>query len=286
MKITNNFGLPTVFVELAKKWQYKPKPNRIGVTEFCDAPQIRYLKIQHWDELEVDVSEMLWMFLGGAVHSVLEKADIANALTEEKLEVKLSDTITLVGKPDLWHNRQIDDYKVCSVYAFLLGSKPEWERQLNLYRWMYLQHSFKVDSLKIHAILRDWTKSKTYTNSDYPEIPFQTVDVPIWDDKKMEEYLVERINIHTSDPVPSCKSFEQWERPTQYAVMKKGRKSAVRVFDSLKESQAFMAWDKDTITKNDCSIVERKGVKIRCQDFCIVRDVCSQRKEESEVEIA
>jgi hypothetical protein len=281
MKITNNYNLPPVFVELAQKWQYKPKPNRIGVTEFCDAPQIRYLKIKHWDELEIDVSEMLWMFLGGAVHSVLEKADIENALTEEKLEVKLTDDITLVGKPDLLHNIEIHDYKVCSAYAFLLGSKPEWERQLNLYRWMYFKHGFKVDKLKIHAILRDWTKSKTYSNNDYPEIPFQTVNIPIWDDKTMEEYLIKRIDTHT-DNFPPCHPSEQWERPTQFAVMKEGRKSALRVLDTLEEAEKWIV-DAD---KGKLSIVERKWQKIRCQEYCLVRNVCPQRKGESEVEIA
>jgi hypothetical protein len=281
MKITNNYNLPPVFVELAQKWQYKPKPNRIGVTEFCDAPQIRYLKIKHWDELEIDVSEMLWMFLGGAVHSVLEKADIENALTEEKLEVKLSENITLVGKPDLLHNREIHDYKVCSAYAFLLGSKPEWERQLNLYRWMYFKNRFAVDKLKIHAILRDWTKSKTYSNNDYPEIPFQTVNIPIWDDKTMEEYLIKRIDVHVDNFTP-CHPSEQWERPTQFAVMKEGRKSALRVLDTLEEAEKWIV-DAD---KGKLSIVERKGQKIRCQEYCLVRNVCPQRKGESEVEIA
>ena len=278
MLITNTHNLPSVFVELAQNWQYKPKPNRIGVTEFCDTPQIRYLKIKHWDELKQDVSEMLWMFLGGAVHSVLEKADIVNALTEEKLEVKLSDTITLVGKPDLLHNREIHDYKVCSAYAFLLGSKPEWERQLNLYRWLYMQHGFRVDSLKIHAILRDWTKSKTYANDDYPEIPFQTVEIKIWGDGYLKTYIDDRLYVYTSRPVSPCLPAQQWERPTTYAIMKKGRKSALRVLDTKEEAEK---WIVDN-NKDKLEIVERKGVKTRCESYCIVRNVCPQRKEDSE----
>ncbi len=278
MKILNVHGLPSVFMELAEKWQHKPMIGRIGVTEFCDAPQIRYLKIKHWEELEIDVSEMLWMFLGGAVHSVLEKADIANALTEEKLEVKLSSDVILVGKPDLLHNREIHDYKVCSAYAFLLGSKPEWERQLNLYCWMYLQHGFKVDSLKIHAILRDWNKSKTYANDDYPEIPFQTIDVPIWNNGYTKKYIADRLDLF-SKPVIPCLPEQQWTRPTQYAVMKKGRKTALRVLNTLEEAEKWI------IDSKGDEIVKRPGVKTRCESYCIVRNVCNQAKQEAEVEV-
>lgn len=74
-KITNKHNLPDVFVEACKVDRHRVLGD-ISVTQLIDSPQIRLLKKKHSDELESDVSEMIWMLFGTAVHKVLEMADI------------------------------------------------------------------------------------------------------------------------------------------------------------------------------------------------------------------
>lgn len=75
--ITNQHDLPEVFLEACKVDRHRVLGD-ISVTQLIDSPQIRLLKKKHNDELEQDVSEMIWMLFGTAVHKVLEMADINN----------------------------------------------------------------------------------------------------------------------------------------------------------------------------------------------------------------
>jgi len=271
MRINNKHNLPEALFNVINKTR-KPMENRISVTELIDAPLIRKLKLLHWDNLEEDASERLWALLGQSVHYALEKGTPPDALAEERLEVKIGD-ITLSGQADLYQNGEISDWKTTSTYAFLLGMKESWTTQLNVYAYLYRSIGFEVTALKIHAILRDWIRSKALYDPDYPQIPFITVDVPVWSDEKVKKYIDERIGLHFHTPPEKCTDEERWMRKTTYAVMKKGGKRAKRVLDSYEEAEAWMGEAKDL------SIEVRKGEDIRCTGYCLVRNVCPYLKE-------
>ena len=277
MKITNIHNLPDSIYSAVSKYIYKPNPSRISVTDLINAPQIRQLKIKHWDQLEEDASDRFWALLGSSIHSVLERTNIDNSLSEEKLSYTFSANFedwTIAGRPDLWINNEIHDYKVTSVWSYIYG-KPEWEIQLNVYAWLFDKFSFRTNKLKIYAILRDWQRNKALGNNDYPVIPFAEIGVLLWPLKKTEEYIKQRLELHSKTDVP-CTPADQWEKPTKWALMKKGNKRATKIFDKYEIAER-VRMDKDDKT---LYVEERKGSKPRCEDYCIVRNFCNQKLAE------
>lgn len=274
MIVTNKYNLPSSIVK-AVSINFPPREDRISVTDLINAPLIRYLKMKHWDELTEDASDKLWMLLGTSMHYILEQHSPEDAFQEERLTANING-ITISGKSDLYQNGVITDWKVTSVFSFLLGNKPEWEAQLNVYAWLWRENGFPVEKLLINALLRDWQKSKIFKDSNYPEIPFIEVEIPLWSMEDIEEYIIGRINLHKQIPLAECTPEERWQRPTTYAVMKKGRESAVRVYDSMLEAETKI----DNIAKDRSShyIDVREGKRIRCEDYCIVNKFCPYYK--------
>ena len=215
------------------------------------------------------MSEEIWKLLGSSVHYVLQEGAPEDAFVEEEMFAEI-DGLRLTAHSDLYHEGIISDYKVTSVYSFLLGNKPTWIGQLNIYGWLWRKYSYPVKGLRIYAILRDWMKNKMYGSPDYPAIPFIEEAVPIWTMEKQEEYIRERIKIH-SDSSLGCTDEERWIQPTTYACMKEGNKKATRVFSTQEEAEKFIKGN-----KNKLDLIERKGSYRRCEDYCDVARFCSQ----------
>lgn len=271
MQITNNYSLPESLVNVVSG-KRQPVTGRYSVSDIIGPPLIRLLKEKYWEELSQDVSDMMWLILGSSVHYILEKGSPDAGLAEEKMLVRYNEA-DIVGIPDLWHDGEISDWKVTSVYSFLLGDKPEWTTQLNIYRWMYLANGFETNKLIINAILRDWQKSKTYQDPNYPPIPFHSVDIPIWEQIDVIRYLNRWF--HRLRNEPKCTDEEKWTRPTKWAVMKRGQKKALKLFDNEKAADYWIKTFLGIDEVKKCSIVERKGDFMRCKDFCPVREVCA-----------
>jgi hypothetical protein len=269
MKVTNKYNLPESFVHACSR-DYSPSINRISVTQLIDSPLIRRLRIAHWDKIEVDVSDMIWMLLGTSVHYVLEQHSILNKnlLTEEYLTAEIDGQI-ISGQIDLMDNNGvISDYKVTSVYAFLLSDKDSWHKQLNVYKWLYNKNGFDVSKLQIVAILRDWSKMKSLRDSNYPEVPVIIKEIDIMSNDEVEEYIRERIKIH-NDINYECSDEEKWARGGKFAVMKKGRKRALKLFDKKEDAEEYL---KSLDDKH--YIEERPKEYFRCENFCDVNKFC------------
>jgi len=277
MKITNKYNLPEAICQAVKAWNYPPTANRYSVTELIAPPLIRKLKIQHWNELEEDASDRLWVLLGQAVHSVLDKVKIEDALQEEKLIAEFNGA-SISGRIDLYryNSKSIEDYKITSVWAFMLGDKPEWEAQLNVYRWLYERYNFEVKQLKINAILRDWKQSEALKNTDYPPIPFISVNIPLWTSNEVEEYIASRLKKHEEGA--SCTNEERWLRNEQWAVVKAGNKKALRLFDNIKDAESFITEQEKNDKSLRLELQYRAGQYMRCESYCPVRTVCTEKK--------
>ena len=285
MKITNHFNVPEPLVALARKEYYSKGKADYSVTEIMSPPRIQRLKRKHWDDMEQDVTDMLWSMLGSALHVVAERSEVIDHLNEERLFMEI-DGVTLSGSIDLQQHVKggvaLKDYKFTSVWA-VMNDKPEWEQQLNVYGWMV--HKIKgvdIKGLQICAILRDWSTRKAQTESGYPQAQIQMVDIPIWSFDKTEKYVHERIELHKESKVqadwdeelPECTEEERWMRTTTYAVKKEGRKSAVRVFDAQEDAVKLIEESED---KKKLSIEVRKGEPVRCTgNYCGVNKWCSQ----------
>jgi len=278
MRITNNNGLPQPFVEAVKAGRYSPDPDRIGVTSLIGPPQIRVLKLKHWNELEEDVSGRVWALFGSAVHHILETG-------EDDSEVKLSHQggypFNLVGVMDLLTKDKdgkyiITDYKTTSTWSVLEGIKPDWEKQLNMYAYLCQVNNKPVKALKVVCIFRDWSKGKT-VSAGYPQAPVQEYTVQMWSTEEQERYVYERMALHLEameGDVPECSMEDKWQDADKYAVKKKGRKRALRVLESEEEAEVWM-------DENGGDYIEyRPSVPRRCKDYCSVVAFCDQHKKE------
>lgn len=272
MKLTNNKNLPEEFVNSIKL--YQPKPDRMSVTHLIDEPLIRTLMIERWDDIVVDASDFVLMMLGISFHKQMENESDEHS---EKKHEDLIDGITLVGKADLYrpsefgHLGTIEDYKVTSVWTIIFGDRiKEWEKQLNIYAYQHRLRNLPVNKLKVHCILRDWSETRAQREKDYPKDNFVTINIPLWPFKEQERYIKDQIHYHIMNPKGECSPESKWQKKTTYAVMKEGRKSAIRVLDTESDALAYIL----NKGPKDAFIVKRPGECTRCLRYCMVKNVC------------
>lgn len=278
MEITNLHNLPESIVNAVKKTIYKPTYDLMRVTELIGAPLVKELTIKNWKEIKVDVSDYLWNILGQAIHHILEEGAPKGAEVEKRHSFTIGDT-TISGKVDLYSYKGIEDWKTTSVFSFLLGMKKEWEAQQNVYKFVWEHNKLPVPTLVINAILRDWQRSKAKFDMTYPQIPFLSVDVPMWSKPVITEYIFDRIAMHAQRPFLECTDEEKWKRPTTYAVTKPQNKRATKVCDTKKEAEEYIEDKKEQKPKDMYIIDVRQGLCVKCEDYCIVRDFCPYYKK-------
>ena len=287
MKITNNQNLPEAIVRAVTNDPYDGQGSDISATRLLQPPRINVLTKRHYDDLEEDVADRIHSLVGQSVHHVIERAAMDTGdLVEERLFVNNDDTQgwTLSGQFDyLSKDGQLIDFKTTSAWAALdalPNGKNEWEAQLNILDYL-IRHNdvkYKVKSLAICAILRDWSKLKALQSDNYPKQQVVMIPVKRWSPEEQDAYVKGRIALHKSaalqEEPPVCSPEERWNKPDTYAVMKDGRKSAVRLLPTMDEAKQFIK-DNGMSEGKGCKIVLRKGEDTRCAHYCAVRDFCS-----------
>lgn len=291
MKITNKSGLPQTLVNVMERDPYTRGGARLSVTQLIGSPRISILRARHDNEMSMDVTDGIWSMMGRAMHSLAEAGADANHIAEERIHTTVLGW-TLSGGIDLQRLRDgvavIEDYKVTSAWA-VMNEKPEWEHQLNVYSYLVTKEKgWTVDQLNVIAFIRDWSRMKAGTQDGYPSAPVIRVPVKLWSVDQQRAYIEERVRIHQDaatadqfgDDLPFCTDAERWVKPSKWAVMKPGRKTAVRVFDTEAEAKDFSANNTGT------DVVERPGGATRCaEDFCSVSQWCSQwQAQKGEIE--
>jgi len=270
MKLTNKTGVHKVFESAVKNDTYTRGGADYSVTDIVGAPQRILLERRHDSEIEIDVADRAYALLGTALHVVLERGDKHEALTEERIHAEVNG-VKLSGQVDRYEAGGIAaDYKCTGVLAFKLGEKIEWEQQVNAYAWLFRSAGFKVKRLEIHAILRDWMISKAEIDLEYPASPLLSVELPLWSLGVADAYIAGRITIFKDaeklpdGKLPPCTDAERWQRPTKYAVIKRGNKKATKLCDTTDEASEYM-------TEHDFQVPEyiieyRPGTYERCRD--------------------
>ena len=298
MKITNKYNLPPIVVGaiLMQQKAHKPVDGRIGVTTLMNPPLVFRLMQQHWDEIEMDVTDLMWAFEGSAIHSALDafaKRYMAGNLSSEFIEKYQSvvpnsprvetekwvsaeiDGWQVRGVIDVYDidNAALEDYKRTSTWSFVYRDKSmdSWTKQLNIYRYLMDVNGKEVNKLYINGFLRDWQSSKV-GSGNYPDASFARVEIPVWDLKEAEEYLHERVRLfkESADKLEPCTPEERWRSGGQFALMLPNRKTAKKLFDSEKE---LIEWAKKfKVAKY--TIERRKIVDRKCKDYCSVAQFC------------
>lgn len=278
MKITNRNKLPQPFVDAVSS-DYKAKEKRYSVTTLLKPVREIMLMRRHGDEIETDVSDMIWAIFGTAFHSVLERSSEAKHLLKEKsLQMKFSD-YTLSGRSDLYNTASgcVVDYKVCTAFKVLKKDFEDYRLQGLMYALMLRNMGYKVRKAQFILVLRDWQKNKAKFDKAYPqsqvfvkEFKFTDADfefITKWIiDKFAEIEIAEKL---ADDALPECTVVDRWNSGQMFAVMKKGRKAALRVLSSKEEAEKYQeAHDGDFIQ-------ERQGEDKKCKEYCSCCRFCS-----------
>ncbi len=280
---TNIHNLPEPVVKALSDDNYSSGPVNSSVTTLIDSPQVKILSRKHKDDIVIDVSERLWSVLGTAVHTMFEDYAGGDYLSEERLftEVngwKISGAID-IQKAEADGTVTIMDYKCTSVWSVIFGKKS-WEQQLNFYA--YLVHKCKgakIKKLQILAVLRDWKKSDADFKPDYPKQPIVTVDIPLWETSQQEAFVDQRVALHqqaeedylNGNQISECTPEDMWLRPTKFAVMKKGRKRAIKLHDDEAEAQRHG----ESLGAGHY-VETRQGEAVRCEKYCPAAEFCPQ----------
>lgn len=282
MKLTNKHNLPETIINVLKRPQYSKGAAHISVTEMLSSPRIVQLRRRHWDDIEEDASDMVWSLFGSALHNVLQHGKGDTHVVEERLFME-TDGWTVSGQIDLQEIEDdgvvISDYKCTSVWS-VMNDKMDWQRQLNLYALLVERtKGLVVKGVQIVAVLRDWSAREAETRADYPRAPIIVLPIPLWSLPVRHDYLRKRISAHsealfaadTNDRLAECSSDDMWEKPTTFAIKKKGNKRATLVLKNEEEAMSQVS------QLGEAYVVEKRpGERTRCDKYCSVSAWCDQ----------
>lgn len=283
MKLTNNLKLPKPFVDAVSR-EYEYKDKRYSVTTVIKGTKEILLQRRHDKEIEQDVADMIWLIFGTAIHSVLENGQEGNdEIKESKVHIEMPNGYTLSGQQDLYSEslKRITDYKSGTVWKVIFGDWEDYRKQCLIYAHMFRKIGFEVDNAEIVMLLKDWSATKAKTDSSYPKHPvhIQHFDFTEQDFKDIEQELIakfeeiERMEKLDDDAIPECSPEQRWATPTKYALMKKGRKTAVKLYDNEKDAEAAAE------SNIDCYVEVRKGEDKKCTEYCNCCEFCNYWKE-------
>ena len=286
MILTNKFGLPQTFVNVLRRPTYSKGKANISVTELISSPRIVQLRKMHAEEIEQDVSDMVWSIFGTAIHGVLEHGRDNNHLVEERLHTEV-DGWSISGAIDLQiinpdGTITVNDYKTVGAWS-VMNEKIDWELQLNIYAWLVRRvKEADVSGLEIVAIIRDWSRRDAAVKAFYPDAPVKVIPIRLWSYEEQQDFVKGRVSMHsnalfdleTGDELPHCTPAETWEKQTTYAVKKIGGVKARNVCNTDEEAQAKLAE-----YGKEYEIEVRPGERTRCENFCSVSKWCNQHQE-------
>jgi len=287
MIITNKLNLPEAFVKAISNTRHNAEKTLSATTLLKGAKEI-ILTNRHFDEIEIDASEEVWAVFGTAVHSVLEHQE-DDAFKEEKFELPFehSPTWKITGKVDRYNmaTETIEDWKTASVWKVIKKDFQEWRMQGYIYAWLLKQNGLNVRHIRFVALLKDHSKTEAKRNPDYPQEPVYIYEYDV-NETEMEGAITMAVNKGLKvleyyetpdDEIPECTEEERWTTPAKWAVMKEGRKTAVKLFD--KEEDALNFIDELEKEKDKHFIEERKGQNKKCDDYCPCAAFCSYYKQ-------
>jgi len=219
-------------------------------------------------------------------------------------------------------NGILDDYKSCSVYKFKLDHRksmpaaPEWELQLNIGAYILRKGGYTmnkmwapdeslemiltekrvpfspihINQIRIIGILKDYHQSQAKREWQYPQKPIQMRNFSIWADEKIEFHIRKRATERDAakllpiEEITECSKEEVWASDDKWALMKKNRKSAVKLFNN-KANLISHTIEKDLLNaeksqedgpelKGGHYIEFRPAERKRCESYCNVSHAC------------
>jgi len=275
-KITNTSNLPSSVYRAVCNDTYSDGGSDITVTSLLKPPHMRQLQLKHKDAIVEDAADRIFSLLGQATHTILERAAMDHCIVEkrffiERLGWKISGQVDLIDSSE----GLLCDFKITSRHVTSGGIKPEHEQQLTLNKLLAEENGITgIKRLEIIAILRDYSKMRVGREKDYPKSQVAVIRSPIWPKEAAEAFLIERIKAHQNPNPPLCTPEERWQRGEKFAVMKKGAKRAVKLYDDAKDAANHVA-----TLPSGAKVETRPSEPIRCAHYCNVAQFCSFGKQ-------
>ena len=265
-----------------------------SATKLIAPIQQTVLKQRYPDAEESDAIDKVWSMFGSIAHTLLEEHGSEDALTESRFYTEVLGK-SISGQVDHVKDGIITDYKTTSAFKITKRSYSEWEQQLNIYAWLARLNGIKVRSLRVIAIIRDWS-ARDAEKFDYPSAPIVEIPLTLWSMTDATTYVTAKVSAlkiaEEQDDMflPLCTMEEMWQSESVYALMKEGRKTAVKLFksnDSLFEHLV----EADLITSvvgedgiesvrplEPYYVVKREGERRKCNKYCAVKNKCQQNQ--------
>ena len=285
MKITNNYNLPEIYVNAVRRDSHKSL--NYSASQMRKSARMVWLEKRHDEELEEDALDCIWRLFGTGCHAILEKGEDEHSITEAYFKHHFGD-IGVSCFIDVYNGtkEKIQDWKVTSAwsYVFLDGEKmADYESQLNVDAYLARKSGYEVKELEIVMILRDWKKNELLrSKGGYPPRNVMTIPVKLWSLEEQEKYILDRINYYESfkdvpdNELPYCTPTERWAKPSKWAVMKEGRKTAIKVCDTKAIADQYML---DTGLDSKHYLEERPSDSWKRCEYCSACAVCNQYQE-------
>ena len=194
MRITNVYNLPDMLVRAVEK-EYVYRDKRYSITSLLEPNRIIMLKRRYNDKIEQDITACIFMLHGTKVHYELENIELKpNEFVEDHLEYTFENGYTLSGIIDHYDDEFIDDYKTCKVYSVIYKTDYEkWKKQLQMGAYLVYKKTGKWRSKgRIIAILKDWNKTKSETDKDYPKYAVVVINFDLGIPDEIEKWLINR----------------------------------------------------------------------------------------------
>jgi hypothetical protein len=276
-KLTNRLGLPDALVRAIKNDSYNRGDSDYSATGLIKPARMAALENKHADENEEDASERIWSLLGQSVHTIIERAG-GDDLKEKRLYatyngIRISAQIDNLSLGD----GVLSDYKVTTSFSFKTNEAPkaDYVSQLNIQAELLRENGYDVKALQIIGLLRDWSKMQARNRDDYPQFQVIVQPIPLWPRTQTVAYINMRIAAHqlAKDVLPECDATEMWEKEPKWALMREGRKTAIKLFSNRDAAEGMANQELGLYVEY------RPGDRIRCGAYCSVSQFCSQYRE-------
>lgn len=290
--ITNKFNLPAPLVEAVRNDGYS-NSGTLSVTTLLKPPQAVAIERAHAEELTEDASDRIWALLGQATHTILERAAATlgdEYLIEQRFHATLEGT-KVSGQCDIIHKptKTVQDYKVTSAYAAksaISEGKSEWTLQLSMLAALARRNGHEVERGQIVAILKDWSRRTAEEEArkaasfgaacSYPQANVILLDIPLMSNDETIAWMRERVlqfKAAEQGSPPPCTDEERWKQPGKFAVMKQGRKTALRLYDNELDANVHLS------SAGPGHYIDARPTKFnRCEAYCGAAQWCPQHQ--------
>lgn len=275
MKVTNVMGLPQAFVDAVSVERHNEKGCYSATTILHGACET-ILQERHYDEIEVDASDSVWAVFGSAVHSIFENQN-TGTIKEAFYSVPVSHS-KVTGRVDSYdpQTQTLHDFKSCSTWKVIYQDFDDWYKQGMIYAWLMKKNGVEVKRCEFIALMKDHSKSKAKVDQNYPQLPtyIYRFDVTEKALEEIEKFIfdkvaeLEKAELLADEELTPCTKEERWQDKDRYAVMKEGRKTAIKLFDTKEEAEQNMK------ALGGTYIEERKSEPKKCNDYCTVCQFC------------